>query len=236
MSKLWRIAPWLLAAALQAAPVVASAAALHSLQDILEQASSAAEAMARAQGYEDPRVSARPLDNRLRLAACEQPLQTFSTPNARVLGPVSIGVRCEQPQPWTIYVRLDVSSQVTLPVLASTLPRGTVIRREHLELTTRPLANNHGAIIVDPEQVIGMELTRSAPAGSPLRHNQLRAPQLVERGQTVVLIAGGDGVQVTMQGKAMASAAAGDRLLVTNLSSGRRIEGIVNPDGSVSVP
>jgi len=34
----------------------------------------------------------------------------------------------------------------------------------------------------------------------------------------------------------MANAAAGDRLLVTNLASGRRVEGIVSADGSVHIP
>lgn len=235
MSNLWRMRPWLLAAALQTAVTAAPAAELHSLQDIVLQASNAAAEMARAQGYDDPQVSARPLDNRLRLAACAQPLQTFSSPNARTLGPVSIGVRCDSPQAWTIYVRLDVSSQVSLPVPSSALPRGTIISAQDLELVTRPLATDHGVVIVDAEQIIGMELTRAVAAGSPLRHNQLRPPQLIERGQTVVLIAGSEGIQVSMQGRAMASAAAGDRLLVTNLASGRRVEGIVNPDGSVSV-
>lgn len=235
MSNLWRKPAWLLALLLQTAVTAAPAAELHSLQDIVLQASNAAAELAQAQGHADPQVSARPLDNRLRLAACEQPLQTFSSPNARTLGPVSIGVRCDSPQAWTIYVRLDVSSQVTLPVPTTALPRGTIISAQDLELVTRPLATDHGVIIVDAEHIIGMELTRAVPAGTPLRHNQLRPPQLIERGQTVVLVAGGDGLQVSMQGKAMASAAAGDRLLVTNLASGRRVEGIVNPDGSVSI-
>ncbi|MEM9398025.1 MAG: flagella basal body P-ring formation protein FlgA, partial [Pseudomonadota bacterium] len=36
--------------------------------------------------------------------------------------------------------------------------------------------------------------------------------------------------------KALASGAEGDRLRVTNLSSGRRLEGIVLADGTVRVP
>jgi len=41
---------------------------------------------------------------------------------------------------------------------------------------------------------------------------------------------------VRMQGKAMGSGAAGDRLVVTNLNSGRRVEGIVRRDGTVQIP
>lgn len=218
------------------ATTLASAENLHSLQDILAQASLAAAATAREQGYTDPQVSARPLDSRLHLQACAAPLQTFASPGARAIGPVSIGVRCDEPQAWTLYVRLDVSTNVTLPVLTATLPRGTIIAAGDLEMVTRTLSADPAATILDPAQVIGMELTQAAPRGSALRHSQLRPPRLIERGQTVTLVAGADGVQVTMQGRAMANAAAGDRLLVTNLASGRRIEGVVSPDGSVRVP
>jgi len=209
---------------------------LHPLEDVVAVASAEATAAARAQGYTDLEVSARPLDSRLRLQACAEPLETFSNANASVLGPVSIGVRCAQPSAWTLYVRLDISTRATLPVLADNLPRGSIISERDLTLVERTITSATDAVIMDPQQAIGMELIRPASAGSPLRHSQLRPPQLISRGQTVTLIAGGEGLQVTMQGRAMANAAAGDRLLVTNLASGRRVEGIVNADGSVRIP
>ena len=52
----------------------------------------------------------------------------------------------------------------------------------------------------------------------------------------MTLVAGTKGLEVRMQGKAMGNGAEGDRLLVTNLSSGRRIEGVVLADGSVRIP
>ena len=214
----------------------ARAEILHPLEDVVAAASAEATAAARAQGYTDLEVSARPLDSRLRLQACGEPLETFSNANASVLGPVSVGVRCAQPSAWTLYVRLDVSTRATLPVLADNLPRGSIISERDLTLVERTITSATDAVIMDPQQAIGMELIRPASAGSPLRHSQLRPPQLISRGQTVTLIAGGEGLQVTMQGRAMANAAAGDRLPVTNLASGRRVEGIVNADGSVRIP
>jgi flagella basal body P-ring formation protein FlgA len=38
-----------------------------------------------------------------------------------------------------------------------------------------------------------------------------------------------------MQGKALAKGAAGDRVLVANLTSGTRVEGIIATDGSVII-
>jgi len=81
-----------------------------------------------------------------------------------------------------------------------------------------------------------MELKRPLPAGTPLRYGHVALPELVRRGQMVTLIAGGAGIEVRMQGKAMGSGAKGDRLMVTNLTSGRRVEGLVLADGSVKIP
>ncbi|MEQ9462022.1 MAG: hypothetical protein RJQ10_00035, partial [Haliea sp.] len=70
------------------------AESLHPLQDVVAAATLAATEAAQAQGYANLEVSARPLDSRLRLQACGEPLETFSSANASVLGPVSVGVRC----------------------------------------------------------------------------------------------------------------------------------------------
>lgn len=239
MSIFRRATAFLLFAAMAMPALLGTAAraeTLHPLEDVVAAATRAATDAAQAQGYSDLEITARPLDSRLRLQACAEPLETFSSPNASVLGPVSVGVRCAQPSAWTLYVRLDVSTRATLPVLTDNLPRGTVISERDLILVERTITNATDAVILDPQQAIGLELVRPASAGSTLRHSQLRPPQLIARGQTVTLIAGSEGLQVTMQGRAMANAAAGDRLLVTNLASGRRVEGIVSADGSVHIP
>lgn len=72
-------------------------------------------------------------------------------------------------------------------------------------------------------------------AGEPLRFTQLMHPILIERGQAVTLVSGIAGIEVRMQGKALASGAAGDRILVSNERSGRRLEGVVGGDGTVKI-
>ena len=91
-------------------------------------------------------------------------------------------------------------------------------------------------IIYDPNQIIGMELTRSLNAGSSLKLNQLRQPKVILRGQQVILVTRINGLQVTMQGKATKDAVAGERVVVTNSGSGTNVEGIAQADGSVEIP
>jgi len=232
----YQAAAWRLCSVLLLPAGAGADTALHPLPDLLQQAADAAMAAALAEGYSDVEVTARPLDGRLRLRRCAAPLTTHRNPNANALGPVSIGVRCDAPQPWNLYVRLDVSTRMAVPVLARALPRGAIISEADIEIVTRSLAATPDAIVLERADLLGREVTRPTPAGTPLRFSQIRSPTLVERGQTVTLVAGKDGVHVSMQGRAMGNAAAGERVVVTNLSSGRRIEGVVNADGSVRIP
>lgn len=204
--------------------------------DILNLVEFAALQAAAEQGLDQVAVRVRPLDQRLRPALCDRELEIVRPHNGRVLGPVSYGVRCSGSVPWTLYLRAEVTASMQLPVLTKALPRGTILSRRDLELVTRRVTTRAADIIIDPSMAVGMELKRPLPAGSSLRHGHVDLPELVTRGQMVTLVAGGSGVEVRMQGKAMGSGAKGDRLQVTNLASGRRVEGLVLSDGSIRIP
>jgi len=217
-----------------AAPLGA-ATPIHDHGEIIAEVEAAAMTAAEAEGFEGIEVRVQPLDKRLRPTQCDQPLTIVRPHSGRALGPVSYGVRCGGPAPWTLYLRAEVSASIELPLLRRALPRGALIGESDLQLTRRRITTRPAGLIEDPSMAIGMQLLRPLPAGSILRFGQVDHPEIVERGQTVTLIAGSPGVEVRMQGKAMAGGAAGDRLMVTNLSSGRRVEGVVLRDGSIRI-
>jgi flagella basal body P-ring formation protein FlgA len=208
---------------------------LHPPEDIVQYAMEAALAAARAMGYQRLSADARPLDTRLALPQCEQPLQIHRSPRAQVLGPVSIGVRCPGPTSWKLFVRLEISSEIDLPVLRAALPRGSVLRAEDLTVQRQRVTTMPQTLILQRSQLEGQVLTRDTPAGTPLQLAQIKAPYIVERGQNVTLIAGGDGISVSMQGRALSNAIAGGRVMVLNLSSGRQVEGLAESDGRVRI-
>lgn len=223
-------------AAIASADGALAAPSAHSHEDILAVVEGAALQAAYDQGLNAVEVRVRPLDARLRPAHCDRELEVVRPHSGRALGPVSYGVRCSGSTPWTLYLRAEVSASMQLPVLARALPRGALLGTSDIEMVTRRITRRAAEIILDPQRAIGMELKRPLPAGSELRHGQMALPELVVRGQTVTLVAGGDGFEVRMQGKAMSNGAEGDRLTVTNLASGRRVEGLVLSDGSVRIP
>jgi flagella basal body P-ring formation protein FlgA len=217
-----------------AGPAVAGEVQPHG--DILAVVEMAALEAASEQGLSGVEVRVRPLDQRLQPALCDRELEIVRPHSGRVLGPVSYGVRCAGSVPWTLYLRAEVSASVELPVLSRPLPRGTILSASDIEMTSRRVTSRASDLVIDPEMAVGMELKRPLAAGSVLRHGHVALPELVTRGQMVTLVAGTGGVEVRMQGKAMASGVEGDRLIVTNLNSGRRVEGLVLRDGSVRIP
>ena len=208
----------------------------HPHGEIMAVAEVAALEAARSEGLVDVEVRVRPLDARLRPARCDQPLEMVRPNSGSVLGPVSYGVQCSGSVPWTLYLRADVSASIDVPVLNRSMARGEVISARDIDVIKRRITTRSADLIVDSKRLVGMEVIRPMVAGSMLRQGQVDYPVVVTRGQTVTLIAGGRGLEVRMQGKAMASGSAGDRLIVTNTNSGRRVEGIVQSDGSVQIP
>lgn len=238
MSIFWRrllVGGGLLGAICAGGPA-AAADAVQPADTIVAAAVAASEERALQQGYDNVAVEVRPLDDRLRLPLCDEPLESFSPQAGQVLGAASVGVRCRGPEPWTIYVRTSVSARQEIPVLARSLPRNAVVTREDLKMIDQPLESAANGVILDPDRIVGMELTRALNAGSTIRLNQLRSPKIIKRGQQVTLTSGLNGLEVRIQGKALGDAAEGERVAVSNLSSGREVEGTAHSDGTVSVP
>ena len=215
---------------------VAAAESYQTVDSIVAAAAATSQERAAQQGYKNVVVEVRPLDKRLRLPLCGSSLETFEPQVSQVLGSASVGVRCTGPEPWTIYVRTNVSARQEIPVLARSLPRNTVVTEADLKMIEQPVPSVGNGTIIDPSRIIGMELTRALNAGSTVRLNQLRAPKIIKRGQQVTLTSSLKGLEVRIQGKALGDAAEGERVAATNLSSGRKVEGTAHSDGTVSVP
>ena len=105
-----------------------AALAGHPHGEIIAVAELAALDAAMAEGLNDVEVRVRPLDQRLKPARCDQPLEIVRPNNGNVLGPVSYGVRCGGNSPWTLYLRAQVSASLEIPVLRRGLTRGDLLR------------------------------------------------------------------------------------------------------------
>ena len=76
------------------------------------------------------------------------------------------------------------------------------------------------------DAVIGMAARRPLREGDPVLTHDVAAPTVVKIGDTVMVTYADDGVTLTLEGKAMGSAAVGESLSVLNTASKKLIEAV----------
>jgi flagellar basal body P-ring formation protein FlgA len=169
------------------------------------------------------------LDPRLKLAPCAK-IEPFLPPGGKLLGRTRIGLRClEGTRRWTVYWPLTVKAWTSGWITASALPAGTTITGAHLTAGEVDLAESPTAAPLQPLAAIGRTLTRPVTAGSPLRAADLRQRQWFAAGDTVRVVAGGAGFELSTDGQAMNPGIEGQRVRVRT-EGGRTITGLAVGD------
>ena len=227
---------WLVAIVLiHVATYTGTSAAEQSHSELGGIAARALEEQALAKGLQSVHVEVFPLDQRVSLPKCDEPVRVLKDRNQSVLGRVTIGMRCETPEPWTIYLRGRVTSFASIPVLTMPINRSEPIGEDDVVFQEIEIDTDLRGVVLDPRQIIGKVAVRNLIANEPLRQSDLKALQLISRGQSVNITSRAGGLIVTMKGKALGNARVGDRLWVQNESSNKRVEGEVTPEGEVLI-
>ncbi|MBU1690091.1 MAG: flagellar basal body P-ring formation protein FlgA [Gammaproteobacteria bacterium] len=173
------------------------------------------------------------IDPRLQLPSCDTP-EAFLPSGSRLWGNSTVGVRCQSATPWTIYVPVSVRIMAQTAVATRPLSAGQTVSPADVAMQSNDLSQLPPGVITDPELAIGKTVIYSAPTGQPFRHDMLRAPKVIQQGQTVKLVAKGNGFQVTSEGKALANATLG-QVVSVRTQSGEVISGIAKQNGVVEV-
>lgn len=175
------------------------------------------------------------LDARLRLAACDKELAVYAPPGTRPVGNTTVGVRCNGTRPWSLYVPVTIKLFGEAVVAARPLTGATVLTAQDIRLAQVELSAGAAGAMTDLQQVVGKVLRRPLLADAVVTADSLEEPRLVRRDEQVVLIAEGTGLEVRMQGRALADGVAGELIKVRNLGTKRVIEGIVMAPGLIRV-
>ncbi|MES9992982.1 MAG: flagellar basal body P-ring formation chaperone FlgA [Candidatus Thiodiazotropha sp.] len=188
-----------------------------------------------AKGNTQAKIEVTPLDHRLKLKQCATPLQTFSPPGGSKMGRTSVGVRCESPAPWSIYVSARIGLEIPVVTAIRDLARGQAITKADITLetmdTTRLLRGYYDSI----EQVVGRTMKRRLTRGKAVTPSLLVVQKTVKRGEQVTILAATGSIEVRMQGKAMKNGNPGDLIPVVNVKSKKKLQARVVSEGLVRV-
>lgn len=179
-------------------------------------------------------VTAGTLDPRLHLPAC--PAMEFFVPAGnRLWGNSNIGARCAAPSAWTVYVPVTVKITADIVFAARPLQSGQKLGEADILIKNDDLTQFASGVITDPRQALGKIVSLGVAAGYPLRLDMLRAPNVIQQGQSVKIVAKGPGFQVNAEGKALNNAAEG-QVVSIRTPSGQVIKGTAREGGIVEVP
>ena len=130
-----------------------------------------------------PQVRMGPVDERLHLPACAEP-RFFLPHGARLWGNGSLGVRCEAPSPWSLYITYQASLRGMALVATRPLPARTVPGPGDVEL--RPVDFQQ-----DPQRYLreiphGAMLRHPLAGGQPLILGVVEQPDIIRAGRDVL--------------------------------------------------
>ena len=211
---------------------------------------SVVEWVAQTQSVPPDAVELAPLDPRLQIRQCSQPL-AMDLPFASVQ---TVRVRCPQPA-WQLYVRVAVAGQTAAPpapapladkapepepalrqvlVAAVPLQRGMRLSAAHVRLAEVDTPGMPVNVLEHLSQVMHAEVVRDVRPGTPLRSQDIRPTVLVKRGQMVLMSVGqSTGFQISARVEAMQDGRYGEQIKLKNRESGRLLSGMVKGPNQV---
>lgn len=176
-----------------------------------------------------------PLDQRLQLITCDQPLTAqISTPSIKP-GRNSISVKCNGAKSWSLYVSAQVKIFEDVVTLRQPVQRGEILTMDHLQLNHMDASLLRNTFIRDLNSVINKQAAHNLPQDAILNERDITQAIIIKRGEQVAIISGNPYMSIQMQGLAMMDGVQGQTIRIKNTSSGRIVSGLVTKPGVVAV-
>ena len=152
-------------------------------------------------------------------------------PDIRTLKPLQPGrngveVRCSKPY-WQQHFAIQLHVYQEVVTLQQGLRSDALIEADDIHLSRQDIGTLNKGFYTASQDVIGLQIKRSLRPGTILNPDMLELPTLVKRGQHVSIRLKRPGIQIEMDGTALASGHQGKRIRVRNNQSQKVISAVV---------
>jgi flagella basal body P-ring formation protein FlgA len=184
---------------------------------------------------EHQRMVVGPLEPRLELDRCRQPVRAALTTARHMQDRATIELKCQDLKPWHIYVQVRIVGTSPVVLAAHAIVAGSLLKTSDFRVEQRDLSQLPPGFLDDPAIAEGLTASRPISEGAVITNQQVLAAKAVQRGQAVTLLADAGGISVRMAGKALSDGLINQRVKVQNLSSGKIVEGIARSEQIVQI-
>lgn len=129
----------------------------------------------------------------------------------------------------------SIEQIIAVPVLKDSLSNGAIIGPRDIDTINVPARQINSQTVLDANNIIGMTPRRTVVAGTPVKAEDLAAPQIIQRGKTVLMVYKNGPLTLTAQGKALDNGAKGDVVRVVNASTNRSLQAVAVAENEVEV-
>ena len=222
---------------LTASAVAAHAVPAAAVQDIgqLETLAKTEAALHLPPLTEKQRFLAGPIPPHIQLARCTDAVKPSVGPSPHMNDRVLVELRCQGAPAWHLYVPVRIVGTASVAVAAHAIVAGSVLTSNDLRVEQHDMTELPPGYLDDPSIAVGRTAARPISGGTILSNQQLVASKVVQRGQTVTLVANTEGMSVRMAGRALSDGMVNQRVRVQNLSSGKVVEGIARSEQVVEI-
>jgi len=174
------------------------------------------------------------LDPRLRLAPCQN-IEPYLPPGVRLWGKARIGLRCKVgTTPWNVYLPVTVKVFGRALVVPAGAAAGSVLAESDLAEAEVDLAEDFTPALVDPRLAVGRTLAQNLKPGQTLRQTHIKSRQWFVAGETVRVVATGEGFALESEAQALSNGIEGQPARVRT-ESGRVLTGLPSGERRVEV-
>lgn len=173
------------------------------------------------------------LDNRLRLAKCEQSLSLGLKDATGTGGNINVQVACNGASAWTILVPAQAKVYRSVAVAGRNLQRGDVVNASDLTTETKDVSDFRMGFSLTTEAIIGKEVKYAVTKGEVFRNSALDSPLVIKRGDTVSIESAAGDISVRTSATATSDGRIGQQIRVKNNQSARIVNAKVVGPGQV---
>lgn len=161
-------------------------------------------------------------------------LQPFLPRGVAAWGRFSLGVRCAGERPWTRFLAARVTVEGTYLAASHAIQAGQALSGADGVERTGDLTQLPRNVVTHPAQLVGTIASNGFAAGAPLRSDLVKGAAVIQQGQSVRIVARGEGFVASIEGRAVTSASAG-AVLQVKTPEGRLLSGVADREGIVRI-